>query len=72
MYQASFLVNIEYHLKHFKEANTIILKKLDKKDYSEPKLYRFIILLDTLGKALKTVILKRFNNIVEEHKMLSA
>ncbi len=70
LFQACF--DVGYHPKHFKEANTIILKKPGKKDYSEPKSYRPIALLDTLGKALETVISKRLNNIAEEHKMLPA
>ena len=45
-----------YHPRSFKKANTIILKKPKKTDYLEPKLYRPIALLSTLGKALETVV----------------
>jgi hypothetical protein len=64
-----------YHPKKFREANTVILKKLKKTDYSEPKAYRPIALLDTLGKALETVIAKRLsgtaeaNHLLPEHQM---
>ena len=36
----------------------MILKKLNKPDYSEPKAYQSIVLLDILGKVLETIILK--------------
>ncbi len=59
-----------HHPPHFKEANTVILKKLAKKDYSEPKSYRPIALLDTLGKALETVVLRKLSDLAEEHHLL--
>jgi len=59
-----------HHPPHFKEANTVILKKLAKKDYSEPKSYRPIALLDTLGKALETVVLRKLSDLAEEHCLL--
>jgi len=54
----------------FKKANTIILKKPKKEDYSEPKLYRPIALLNNLGKALEVVITKKLGNYVKEYKLL--
>ena len=54
----------------FKEANTIILKKPQKPDYSEPKAYRLITLLDTLKKALETVISIRIREYVEANRFL--
>lgn len=45
-------VTLGYHSMEFKKANTIILKKPRKEDYSEPKSYRPIALLSTLSKAL--------------------
>ena len=52
------------------EVNTVILKKLKKTDYFELKVYRPITLLDTLGKALETVISKRLSDIVERKQLL--
>ncbi len=49
-------IEVDHHPAQFKEANTVILKKPAKKDYLEPKSYRPIALLDTLGKALETVV----------------
>lgn len=63
-------LNNGYHPKHFKKANTIILKKPNKSDYAEPKAYRPIALLDTLGKAFETVISRRFTRIAEEYGLL--
>jgi len=39
-------------------------------DYSKPKLYRPIVLLDTLGKALEAVISRKLNDIAEEYELL--
>ena len=59
-----------YHPRIFKEANTIILKKPKKPDYSEPKAYRPIALLDTVGKALESIISRRLSTLAEKHKLL--
>jgi len=63
-------LNIEYHLRHFKEANIVILKKPKKIDYFESKLYRPIVPLDILGKALEAIISRKLNDIAEENKLL--
>ena len=54
LFQACF--DLGYHPKLFKEANIVVLKKPNKPNYLEPKAYRPITLLDTLGKALEIVI----------------
>ena len=48
----------------------IILKKPQKPDYSEPKAYRPIALLDTLGKALEAVISTRIREYAEANRFL--
>ena len=48
----------------------MILKKLNKPDYSESKAYRPIALLDILDKALETVILKRLAGLAESYSLL--
>jgi len=63
-------LNIGYHPRHFKEANTVILKKPKKTDYSEPKSYRPIALLDTLGKALEAVTSRKLNDMADEYELL--
>ena len=59
-----------YHPKEFRKANTIVLRKPKKKDYSEPKSYRPIALLSTLGKALETVIGRRLSDCAEDNGLL--
>jgi len=59
-----------YHPRSFKKVNTIILKKPKKTDYSEPKSYRPIALLSTLGKALETVVSQRLSDCAEENGLL--
>ena len=68
LFQASW--DLGYHPRKFKEANTIILKKPKKDDYAEPKSYRPIALLDTLGKAFETVIATRLSDCAEENHLL--
>ena len=59
-----------YHPSDFKKANTIVLRKPQKDDYSEPKSYRPIALLSTLGKALEAVVAKRLSDFAENHQLL--
>ena len=68
LFQACY--DLGYHPRPFKEANTIILKKLQKPDYSEPKTYRLITLLDTLRKALEAVISIRIREYAEANRLL--
>ena len=60
-------LDIGYYPRRFKKAKTIILKKPAKPDYSEVKAYRPIVLFYTLGKALKTVIVKILSDYAEDH-----
>jgi exonuclease III len=63
-------LNTGYHPKEFKKANTIILKKPRKADYTQPKAYRPIALLSTLGKALESIVAKRLSDYAEENSLL--
>ena len=47
-----------------------MLKKPRKNDYSDPKAYRPIALLDTVGKALEAVIGKKLSDIAEANHLL--
>ena len=44
-------------LDNFKSAITIILRKTNKENYTDPSSYRLIALFNTLRKALKAIIL---------------
>jgi hypothetical protein len=48
-----------------------MLKKLNKRDYFNLLIYRLIILLNTLGKILKAVILNRIKYIIKTYDLLS-
>ncbi len=61
----------KYHLKQFKKTQTIILCKLKKSDYIASKTYRLIALLNIMSKVLKSIMIKRLNDIVETYCMLS-
>ena len=63
-------LNKGYHPKEFKKANTIVLKKPKKEDYSSAKSYRPIALLSILGKTLETIIIKRLNDCAEDNNLL--
>ena len=63
-------IDLRYHLKEFKIANTIILRKSGKDDYSESKSYRLIALLSTIGKTLKAIVTKRLSDYAEKHNLL--
>jgi hypothetical protein len=47
-----------------------MLRKPDKPDYTDLKAYRLITLLNTLGKALKTVVTKRVRFLAETYTLL--
>ena len=47
-----------------------MLKKPAKGDYSQPKAYRLIALLNTLGKALESIIAKRISFLTETYGLL--
>ena len=57
-------------LTYFKRVVIIVLRKLDKKNYSKLFVFKLIALLNILKKALKLIILKRLRYIIEEAKTL--
>ena len=65
LYQAC--IDQAYHPRVFKTANTITMKKPEKKsiDYASPKGYRPIALLNTLGKVMKSIIGKKISYLAE-------
>ncbi len=65
-------VELNYHSFCFKIAHIIIFKKFNKKNYFDVKTYRFIILLNTLNKILKSIIIRRINSLAKTHDMLFA
>jgi endonuclease/exonuclease/phosphatase family metal-dependent hydrolase len=59
-----------YHPRSFREANTIVLKKPGKPDHTVAKAYRPIALLNTLGKALESIMAVRLSDWAETHNLL--
>ncbi|KJZ71458.1 hypothetical protein HIM_09144 [Hirsutella minnesotensis 3608] len=60
-----------YHPKAWKEAIGIILPKLNKPDYSVPKAYRVISLLNCLGKTLEKLYATRLSYLANTTGLLS-
>jgi hypothetical protein len=55
----------------WKHTTIVILNKPNKPDYSAPKVYRPIALMECMGKVLERIVAKRVNNDIEEHGLLS-
>ncbi|KAM0742770.1 hypothetical protein ACQRIT_002947 [Beauveria bassiana] len=55
---------------HFKETITVVLRKPGKDDYSQPKSYRPIALLNTLGKVLDGVMANRLAYLADTFQLL--
>ena len=66
----SACLQLGYCPRHFKETVTVVLWKQGKDDYTQPKAYRLIALLNTLGKALEAVIANRLAYLAESHDFL--
>ena len=49
------------HLEAFKHSITVVLQKLNKRDYRLVKVYRSVALLNTLRKAIKSVMMRRIS-----------
>ena len=61
----SLLLNKGYHPKVWKQATGFILKKSNKPDYSLPKAYRVISLLNCLGKVSERIFARRLSYLAE-------
>ncbi|KAJ3453607.1 hypothetical protein MRS44_017854 [Fusarium solani] len=55
---------------HFKDSVTVVLRKPGKDDYAQPKAYRPIALLSTLGKVLEAIIANRLAYLADVHQVL--
>ena len=59
-----------YFPAHFKESITVVLRKPGKDDYTQPKSYKPIALLNTLGKALEAIVTNRLTYLADTYHML--
>lgn len=55
---------------HFRTSKTIVLRKPGKSDYTVPKAYRPIALLNTIGKIMDAVLARRLSYLVESQDIL--
>jgi hypothetical protein len=60
---------LNYHSRCFRETHIITLKKLEKKNYTNIKTYKSIVLLNTLDKALESVIARRISDLTKTHDL---
>jgi ribonuclease HI len=66
----SLFFNYGYHPRCWKQATGVIIKKKGKPDYSAPKAYRVISLLNCLGKVLERILAKRLGALAEVTHLL--
>ncbi len=59
-----------YHPRCFKKTHIISLKKSNKSNYMNLKTYKLIAFFNILNKTLKSIIVKRINNLTKTHKLL--
>jgi hypothetical protein len=64
------LIDKGYHPKCWRQATGAILAKPDKPDYSIPKAYRIISLLNCLGKVSERILAKRLSLMAEDGPLL--
>ena len=55
---------------HFRESKTVAIRKPGKDDYSDPKSYRPIALLSTIGKVLEGIIAACLSELAETLNLL--
>jgi len=70
LYLFNVCVTLTYYPRIFKKVNIIIIKKLRKKNYINPKTYRPIILLKIIKKIIKLILAKRINNLIKKYYFL--
>jgi hypothetical protein len=63
---------LNYHSRCFRETHIIILKKLDKKNYTNIKTYKSIALLNILDKTFESIIARRINDLTKAHDFFSS
>ncbi len=63
-------LRFEYYFKHFKKIITMFLRKINKLDYFVFKAYKFIALLNTLDKIMKSIITIYLSYVAKKHNFL--
>ncbi|KAF5517530.1 putative RNA-directed DNA polymerase from transposon X-element [Colletotrichum aenigma] len=63
-------LRLEYHPDEFKRSITVVLRKLDRTDFSLPKSWRPVALLSCLGKLLERVVAKRIQELAVKRRLI--
>ena len=63
-------LNNGYHPKEWRRAIAVALRKPRKPDYSQPRAYRLIQLLECSGKILESIVAKRLAYLVGRHNLV--
>ncbi|KAI6789402.1 hypothetical protein KC331_g213 [Hortaea werneckii] len=63
-------LHIGYCPAHFRSSTTVVLRKPGKDNYTIPKAYRPIALLNTIGKIMDAVMARRLSYLVETYHVL--
>ena len=63
-------LHIGYCPAHFRSSTTVVLRKPGKDNYTLPKAYRPIVLLNTIGKIMDAVMARRLSYLVETYHVL--
>ena len=63
-------LNLGHCPAHFRCSTTVVLRKPGKDDYTVPKAYRPIALLNTIGKIMDAVLARRLSYLVETENVL--
>ena len=64
-------IDVEDYSKSFREAKIILLKKVEKTDYTIFKVYRSIALWNTINKMLKSIIIDKITKFAKTGLLLS-
>ncbi|KAH6044453.1 hypothetical protein HBI67_247390 [Parastagonospora nodorum] len=63
-------LHLGYCPEHFRESTTVVLRKPGKENYTVPKSYRPIALMNTMGKIMDAIIARRLSHLTEKHHVL--
>ena len=67
---ADSCINLGYWPNYFKISTTIIIPKPNKTSYDQPKAFRPIVLLNTLGKLIEKVVTERLQFMVASNEFI--
>ena len=60
-----------YHPQQWRRATAVALRKPNKPDYSKPRAYRLITLLECMGKLLEKIVAHRLTYMIGRYKLIA-